>query len=144
MLNTAIIMGRLTADPELKFTQSGISVCSFTVAVNRNYSKGKDQETDFIDVVAWRKTAEFICKYFLKGSMIIVEGRIQTRNYEDKHGNKRKAVEIVANNVQFGEAKKDAQANETPPQTAQTGTADFNEMSGDSDDLPFNLTAERM
>jgi len=138
MLNSAIIMGRLTASPELKYTTSSIAVCSFTVAVNRNYSKGKEQETDFIEVVAWRKTAEFVSKYFSKGSMIIVEGRIQTRNYEDKHGNKRKAVEIVANNVQFGESKKDAQSNEAPPQTAQpTGTADFAEMSGDSDDLPF-------
>ena len=138
MLNSAIIMGRLTADPVLKYTTSSIAVCSFTVAVNRNYSKGREQEADFIEVVAWRKTAEFVSKYFSKGSMIIVEGRIQTRNYEDKHGNKRKAAEIVANNVQFGESKKDAQSNEAPPQTAQpTGTADFNEMPGDSDDLPF-------
>ena len=138
MLNSAIIMGRLTASPELKYTTSSIAVCSFTVAVNRNYSKGREQETDFINVVTWRKTAEFVSKYFSKGSMIIVEGRIQTRNYEDKHGNKRKAVEVVADNVQFGESKNSAQAYEAPPQTAQpTGTADFAEMSGDSDDLPF-------
>ena len=136
-------MGRLTADPVLKYTTSSIAVCSFTVAVNRNYSKGREQETDFINVVTWRKTAEFVSKYFSKGSMIIVEGRIQTRDYEDKHGNKRKAAEIVANNAQFGESKK--QTNGTPPQATQpTGTSDFAEMSGDSDDLPFNLAAERM
>lgn len=145
MLNKAILMGRLVADPELRQTQNGISVTSFAIAIDRSYSKGREKQTDFIDIVAWRRTAEFVCNYFSKGKMIIVDGAIQTRLYEDKHGNKRKAVEVVADNVQFGESKKDAQAYEAPPQTAQpTGTADFAEMSGDSDDLPFNLAAERM
>ena len=97
MLNVAVVMGRLTADPELRHTASGLSVTSFTLAVDRNYSKaGTERQTDWIDVVAWRQTAEFVCKYFTKGQMMAVNGTIQTRSYEDKNGNKRKAVEIVA------------------------------------------------
>ena len=92
MINCAVITGRLTADAELKSTASGVSVTSFTVAVDRNYQKqGEEKQTDFITVVAWRNTAEFISKYFKKGSMIAVQGSIQTRNYEDKNGNKRKS-----------------------------------------------------
>ncbi len=102
MLNTAIIMGRLTATPELRTTGTGISVTSFTVAVDRSYAKpGEERQTDFINVVAWRKTAEFVTRFFTKGQMIAVQGTIQTRNYEDKNGNKRIAVEIVAENVSF-------------------------------------------
>lgn len=101
MLNTAIIMGRLTADPELRTTQSGISVTSFTVAVDRSYRSGDERQTDFINVVAWRNTADFVTRYFKKGQMIAVQGSIQTRNYEDRNGNKRTAVEIVADNVSF-------------------------------------------
>ncbi len=102
MLNCAIIMGRLTADPELRTTQSGVSVTSFSVAVDRSFVRaGEERQTDFINVVAWRQTAEFVTRYFHKGSMIAVQGSIQTRNYEDKNGNKRTAVEIVANNVSF-------------------------------------------
>ena len=101
-INTAVIMGRLTADPELKTTASGLSVLSFSVAVERNYQKeGEEKAVDFINVVAWRKTAEFVSKYFHKGSMIAVEGSIQTRKYEDKDGNKRIAFEILANTVSF-------------------------------------------
>ena len=101
-INTAVIMGRLTADPELKTTASGLSVLSFSVAVERNYQKeGEEKSVDFINVVAWRKTAEFVSKYFHKGSMIAVEGSIQTRKYEDKDGNKRTAFEILANTVSF-------------------------------------------
>ena len=93
-INTAVIMGRLTADPELKTTSSGLSVLSFSVAVERNYQKeGEEKAVDFINVVAWRKTAEFVSKYFHKGSMIAVTGSLQTRSYEDKNGNKRKAFE---------------------------------------------------
>lgn len=136
MLNKAILMGRLVADPELRQTQNGISVTSFAIAIDRSYSKDREKQTDFIDIVAWRRTAEFVCNYFSKGKMIIVDGAIQTRLYEDKHGNKRKAVEVVADNVQFGESKKDAQAYEAPPQAAQT-QQDFEQMPGDSDDLPF-------
>ena len=106
MLNVAVVMGRLTADPELRHTASGLSVTSFTLAVDRNYSKaGTERQTDWIDVVAWRQTAEFVCKYFHKGNMIAVNGSLQTRNYEDKNGNKRTAYEVVADNIHFAESK---------------------------------------
>ena len=105
MLNCVILMGRLVADPELRQTDSGIPVCQFAIAVPRKYVKDREQQTDFIDIVAWRQAAEFVCRYFSKGKMIIIEGAIQTRTYEDKNGNKRKAVEVIAGNVQFGEAK---------------------------------------
>ena len=102
MINNVVLMGRLTAAPELKTTQSGISTVRFSVAVERRYNKqGEERQTDFIDCVAWRQTAEFVSKYFNKGSMIAVEGSIQTRNYEDKNGNKRKAVEVQVDNVSF-------------------------------------------
>lgn len=100
MLNVAVLQGRLVADPELRHTQSDIAVCSFRIAVDRNFG-GSERQADFIDVVAWRQTAEFVCKYFTKGQMIALDGRIQTRNYEDKNGNKRTAVEVVADNVNF-------------------------------------------
>lgn len=100
-MNRAYIIGRLAGDPELRQTGSGIAVTSFTVAVDRPYHKEADKQTDWIDVVAWRNTAEFICKYFHKGSPIVVEGSIQTRNWEDKEGNKRKSVEVVADGVEF-------------------------------------------
>ena len=109
MLNCAVIMGRLVADPELRTTGSGISVTSFTVAVDRSYQKaGTERQTDFIDVVAWRQTAEFVSRYFHKGSMIAVQGSIQARSYEDKQGIKRKAVEIVADNVSFCGSKSES------------------------------------
>ena len=102
MINNVVLMGRLTAVPELKTTQSGISTVRFSIAVERRYNKqGEERQTDFIDCVAWRQTAEFVSKYFNKGSMIAVEGSIQTRNYEDKNGNKRKAVEVQVDNVSF-------------------------------------------
>ena len=108
MLNRVILMGRLTADPELKKTNSDISVTSFSLAVDRNYGKGADRQTDFINIVAWRNTADFICRYFSKGRMIAIEGSIQTRNYEDKNGNKRTAFEVVADQVYFADSKSDA------------------------------------
>lgn len=101
MLNSVIIMGRLTADPELRTTTSGLSVTSFTVAVDRNYKSGEERETDFINCVAWRGTADFVTTYFKKGQMIAVQGSLQTRNYEDKNGNKRTAYDVVADNVSF-------------------------------------------
>lgn len=102
MLNLCAINGRLTSDPELKTTSNGTAVCSFTVAVDRSYVKsGEERQADFIPVVAWRQAAEFVSKYFRKGSMIAVDGQIQTRNYEDKDGNRRKAIELVASNVHF-------------------------------------------
>lgn len=121
MLNVAAIMGRLTNDPELRHTPNGVAVTAFTLAVDRNYApQGQERQTDFIDVVAWRGTAEFVCKYFSKGRMMGVDGSIQVRNYEDKNGNKRKAVEIVASNVSFaGDKPKDDQRQGGYAQPAQ-------------------------
>lgn len=109
MLNHIVIMGRLTRDPEYRTTGSNLSVCNFSVAVDRDFSgQNGEKETDFIDCVAWRKTAEFITKYFTKGSMIVVSGSLQIRSWTDKDGNKRRTAEIVANNVYFGESKRDS------------------------------------
>lgn len=108
MLNNVIIMGRLTRDPELRRTQSGTAVTSFTMAVDRDFkSQSGEKETDFIDVVAWRSTAEFVAKYFTKGRMAVVEGRLQIRDWTDKDGNKRRNAEVLADNIYFGDAKKD-------------------------------------
>ena len=143
MLNSAVIMGRLTADPELRQTPSKTPVCTFTVAVDRRFSdRNGERQTDFLDVVAWKGTAEFVSQYFSKGKMIIVEGSVQTRSYEDRNGNKRKAVEIVADNVQFGEPKstgRDIRSEEPPLNGARdSGGASYKPMdTGDSDDLPF-------
>ena len=111
MLNHITIMGRLTRDPELRRTGSGIAVASFTVAVDRDFGgrDGGERETDFIDCVAWRQTGEFVSKYFTKGSMIVVSGRLQIRNWNDKDGNKRRSAEVVADNVYFGESKRSAE-----------------------------------
>ena len=108
MLNHITIMGRLTRDPELRRTGTGIAVASFTVAVDRDFSgrDGGEKETDFIDCVAWRQTGEFVSKYFTKGSMIVVSGRLQIRSWTDKDGNKRRTAEVVADNVYFGESKR--------------------------------------
>ena len=111
MLNHIVIMGRLTRDPELRRTGTGIAVASFTVAVDRDFG-GRDggaRETDFIDCVAWRQTGEFVSKYFTKGSMIVVSGRLQIRGWTDKDGNKRRSAEVVADNVYFGESKRSAE-----------------------------------
>lgn len=109
MLNKIIIMGRLTRDPELRHTQSDTAVTSFTLAVDRDF-KGEDgkRATDFIDVVAWRAAAEFVAKYFIKGRMAIVEGRLQLRDWKDKDGNARRSAEVIADNVYFGDSKKEA------------------------------------
>ena len=108
MLNHITIMGRLTRDPELRRTGSGIAVASFTVAVDRDFGgrDGGERETDFIDCVAWRQTGEFVSKYFTKGSMIVVSGRLQIRSWTDKEGNKRRTAEVVADNCYFGESKR--------------------------------------
>lgn len=106
MFNLVVLTGRLTADPELKTTPNGVSVTSFSIAVERRYKQGEERQADFINIVAWRGAAEFISKYFSKGSMIGIEGSIQTRKYQDKNGNNRTAFEVVANNVQFVEFKK--------------------------------------
>ena len=108
MLNHITIMGRLTRDPELRRTGSGVAVASFTVAVDRDFGKNEngEKETDFIDCVAWRQTGEFVSKYFTKGSMIVVSGRLQVRSWTDKEGNKRRTAEVVADNCYFGESKR--------------------------------------
>ena len=110
MLNHITIMGRLTRDPELRRTGSGIAVASFSLAVDRDYSPkdGGERETDFIDCVAWRQTGEFVSKYFTKGRMAVVSGRLQIRNWTDKDGNKRRSAEVVADNVYFGDSKRDS------------------------------------
>ena len=108
MLNKIFIMGRLTRDPELRRTQSGTPVTSFSLAVDRDYkSQSGEKETDFIDVVAWRATAEFVAKYFTKGRMAVVEGRLQIRDWQDRDGNKRRSAEVVADNVYFGDSRRD-------------------------------------
>lgn len=125
-------MGRLVADPELRHTQSDIAVTSFTIAVDRSYQKaGTDRQADFIDIVAWRSTAEFVCKYFSKGQLVAVQGSIQTRSYQDKDGNKRKVFEIVADEVHFAEKKKEQQSSSAAPSgyDAPPPVSD--------DDLPF-------
>lgn len=112
MLNHIVVMGRLTRDPELRRTGSGVAVASFTVAVDRDYAaEGQEKETDFIDCVAWRQTGEFVSKYFTKGRMAVVSGRLQIRSWTDNDGNKRRTAEIVADNVYFGDSKK---SEETP------------------------------
>ena len=134
MFNLVVLTGRLTADPELKTTPNGISVTTFSIAVNRNYKAGEEQQTDFINVVAWRKRAEFIAQYFTKGSMIGIEGSIQTRKYQDSNGNNRTAFEVVADNVHFVESKKS-----DPLQDVQGRLEQFEDM-GEVDpdeDLPF-------
>ena len=110
MLNHIVIMGRLTRDPELRRTGSGIAVASFSVAVDRDFGKNEngEKETDFIDCVAWRQTGEFVSKYFTKGSMIVVSGRLQIRGWTDKDGNKRRTAEVVADNVYFADSKRDS------------------------------------
>lgn len=106
MLNSIVLMGRLTHDPELRHTNSNIPVCSFSIACDRDFKNDKgEKETDFVDVVAWRSTGEFVSKYFTRGRMAVIEGRLQMREYTDKEGNKRRAAEVVADNVYFGDSK---------------------------------------
>ena len=160
MLNKAILMGRLTRDPELKYTQNNLPVVQFTVAVERNRAaQGQEKQTDFINVVAWRKTAEFVSQWFTKGMMVIVEGSIQSRRWQDKEGHNRTTIEVVASAVQFGETKKSRESNmgyrggypdayAPAPQQAPascpapsfdmpTGNSDFSEISDDDGDVPF-------
>ncbi len=147
MLNCAVIMGRLTADPELRQTPSGVAVTRFTVAVDRGYVKaGEERKADFIDVTAWRQTADFVSRYFHKGSMIAIEGSLQTDNFTDKDGNKRKSVQVVANNVSFCGSKNEGGNNayaaarpESAPavsyQSADAGS--FSVLPDDNQGFPF-------
>ncbi|MCL2739751.1 MAG: single-stranded DNA-binding protein [Oscillospiraceae bacterium] len=146
MLNKAIIMGRLVADPELKTTTNGTSVCSFTLAVDRRFVKqGEERQTDFLDVVAWRSQAEFFCKYFTKGRMANVVGTIQKRSWEDKEGNKRWSTEIVADEINFCGDKRPENQNAATNEYAQPVPAMADEPPQSSgfmpidadDDLPF-------
>ena len=145
MLNTVILMGRLTSDPELRTTNSNLSVLSFSVAVDRSYQgQGQERQTDFINCVAWRQNADFISKYFRKGQMIAIEGSIQTRSYEDKSGNKRTAFEVIVNRASFCGSKSETGAGDrfaTPaaqPASFQNSTADdFVGVDAAEDDLPF-------
>jgi single-strand DNA-binding protein len=129
-----MLIGRMTADPELKKTPSDVSVTSFSIAVNRPKNKDGEQVADFINVVAWRGTAEFISKYFHKGSAIFIEGSLQTRTYEDKEGKKRTIYEVLANTVDFMEGKKENNGNGNFMANAH----DFEEVSVEEDTLPFN------
>lgn len=159
MLNHIVIMGRLTRDPDLRYTQSQTPVASFTVAVDRDFAgrDGGERQTDFIDVVAWRQTAEFVSKYFSKGSMVAVSGRLQIRDWTDREGNKRRSAEVVADNVYFGESKRredsdsgygrssyDAPrrdghnyAASSPAADSGRGASAFAELEDDDGDLPF-------
>ena len=141
MFNLVVLTGRLTADPELKTTPNGISVTTFSIAVDRRYRSGEERQTDFINIVAWRQTAEFISKYFKKGSLIGIEGSIQTRRYQDKNGNNRTAFEVIANNIQFVESKRDSSVPTDTDEPASFSNASANDFAdlGDAtdDDLPF-------
>jgi single-strand DNA-binding protein len=147
-MNQVVLMGRLTRDPELRHTQSGTPVATFSLAVDRGYTPkdGGERQTDFIDIVAWRNTAEFVCKYFTKGQMAAVTGRLQIRDWTDKDGNKRRSAEVVADNIYFTESKKSREggasyasadkADYAGYQMPVTGS-DFAELEDDDGDLPF-------
>ena len=148
MLNKVFIMGRLTRDPELRRTQSGTAVTSFSLAVDRDYkSQSGEKETDFIDVVAWRSTAEFVAKYFTKGRMAVVEGRLQIRDWKDKDCNNRRSAEVVADNIYFGDSKRDGAGSDyaAPAYGAPMGgysapmggPSAFAEIDEEDGDLPF-------
>lgn len=129
MLNNIVIMGRLTRDPELRRTSSGVAVATFTLACERDFAaQGADKETDFVDIVAWRSTAEFVSKYFTKGRMAVVSGRLQIRNWQDKEGNKRRSAEILADHVYFGEAKRDKTTQGEPQYDPQGGFSEIEDI----------------
>ena len=150
MLNRIILMGRLTRDPELRHTQAGTPVASFSLAVDRDFRSrdGGERTTDFIDIVAWRNTAEFVSKYFTKGRMAVVEGRLQIRDWTDRDGGKRRSAEVVADNIYFGDSKRDGDSGGSgfarPASPAPvdygipSGSDDqFAELTDDDGDLPF-------
>ena len=148
MLNKIILMGRLTRDPELRRTGTGTAVTSFSLAVDRDFkSQSGEKETDFIDIVAWRSTAEYVSKYFTKGRMAVVEGRLQIRDWTDKDGGKRRSAEVVADNVYFGDSKRDGGDSSgysaapayknAAPSNFNAGGSDFAEIGEDDGELPF-------
>lgn len=142
MINSAVLIGRLTYEPEFRSTPNGVSVIRFQIACDRRFqAEGEERKADFIDVTAWRQTAEFVSRYFHKGSMIAVEGSIQTEAFTDKDGNKRKPVQVVANNVSFcgskSENNSDSPFHQPASGYAEADESDFEEISDDEDDLPF-------
>lgn len=140
MLNKVFIMGRLTRDPELRRTNSGTAVTSFTLAVDRDFKNADGtKETDFIDCVAWRSTAEFAAKYFTKGRMAVVEGKLQIRDWQDKDGNKRRNAEVIADNVYFGDSRSDnaSGGHQAAKAPVNVDAEDFAEVEDDDSDLPF-------
>ena len=150
MINSVVLMGRLTYDPELRTTPNGISVVRIQLACDRNFQRsGEERKADFIDVTAWRQTAEFISRYFRKGSMIAVEGSIQTENFTDKDGNKRKSVQVVANNVSFCGSKAESGTASNPafsqpaPSYASADNSDFEEIIDDDFDITQNRSKKR-
>lgn len=140
MLNKIVLMGRLTRDPELRYTQSGTPVVSFSIAVDRDFkSQSGEKETDFIDIVAWRSSAEFVSRYFTKGRMAVVEGRLQIREWKDKDGSRRRNAEVVADNVYFGDSKHESQQGSAPRPAGRPVSVqcDYEEIDEDDGDLPF-------
>lgn len=139
MLNKVIIMGRLTRDPEIKKVNNDISVCSFSIACDRDIvnKQNNERETDFFDVTAWRSTADFVGKYFSKGRMIVVGGRLQIRNWQDKEGNKRRSAEILADSVYFGDSKRDGDGGKPKGEPTYDPTGGFSQLADDDSDLPF-------
>ena len=141
-LNHVCLMGRLARDPELKTTQSGVSVCNFTIAVDRDYKNGEDRVADFVDCVAWRGTADFVHKYFSKGRMAVVSGSLQSRKWEDNSGNKRTSWEVQVQNVYFGDSKRDGESSGSSSGSAESAAPNadagqFTELPEDESDLPF-------
>ena len=139
MLNHIDIIGRLTKDPEMRRTGNGVAVTSFTIACDRDFGQNGEKETDFIDVTAWRNTAEFVSKYFTKGRMAVVSGRLQIRKWKDKDGNDRRSAEVVADNVYFGDSKKDDSSASNVQTFVPSGEPlqDFAVVDGDDSELPF-------
>ena len=154
MLNQIVLMGRLTRDPELRYTQSQLPVVTFSLAVDRDFGgrDGGERQTDFIDIVAWRSTAEFVSKYFTKGSMAVVSGRLQIRDWTDREGNKRRSAEVVADNVYFGDSKRSRDENGGAPHGGNDGgpsrgsyqsfdsapsASAFSELNDTDGELPF-------
>ena len=144
MLNHITVMGRLTRDPEMRTTQSGVSVVSFTVACDRDFGgrDGGERQTDFIDCVAWRSTGEFVSKYFHKGSMIVVSGRLQSRKWQDRDGNNRTSWEINADNVYFGESRRDSDSNRDSYSTYSSGNSHGYDSGKSSAPAPSNTFVE--
>ena len=149
MLNRIVLMGRLTRDPELRRTGSGTAVSSFSIAVDRDFKgQGGEKETDFIDIVAWRNTAEFVSKYFAKGSMAVVSGRLQIRDWTDREGGKRRSAEVVVDNMYFGESKRreggdmrgeprHSSSYDAPAPSMSMGASAFSDLGDDDGELPF-------